>query len=222
MFFPLSIKLHDGRQFQVIPFANSLLVAVNVLVFCFGWHPYISRGANPIGILTYAFGHTDIGHLAFNLLTLLVFGSALNRRIGNKWYLATYLGSAIALGLFAWLFLPGPLIGASGAVFAVIAMTLMLLPLAFVEVFYFALFPVTIPIGIINTPTQWMYWFIRWDTFELRAWWCLVLVPLLELWGLLSHGWNWTNLGHMLGFFCGVFCVLILPTQISMNRARYA
>jgi membrane associated rhomboid family serine protease len=222
MFFPFPIKVRDGRHFDSIPFANSLLVALNVLIFCLGWHPYVGRGSSPFGVMTYAFGHADIGHLAFNMLTLLVFGSALNRRIGNGWYLVSYLGSAIALGLFGWLFLPGAMMGASGAIFAMIAMSLLLLPMAIIEIFYFALFPLTILIALIKPPQQWVFWFIRWDTFELRAWWGLFLVPLLELSGLLSHGWNWTNLGHLFGLACGVVCVLLLPTQISMNRVRYA
>ena len=222
MFFPFPVKVRDGRQFEAIPLANSILVALNVLIFCGGWHPAVGRGSNPIGILTYAFGHTDVGHLTFNMLTLLVFGTALNRRIGNGWYMVTYLGSAIALGMFAWLFLNGSMLGASGAIFAVIAMSLVLLPMAIIEVFYFALFPVTILFGLIKPPRQWVFWLIRWDTFEVRAWWGLFLVPLLEFSGLVSHGWNWTNLGHLLGLVCGAVCVLLLPMQISMNRARYA
>ena len=50
----------------------------------------------------------------------------------------------------------------------------------------------------------------------------LFLVPLLEISGLVSRGWNWTNLGHLFGLVCGIVCVLLLPTQISMNRVRYA
>ena len=163
MFFPLPIKVRDGRHFQAIPAANSLLVALNVVIFCLGWHPSVGRGSSPFGIVTYAFGHADIGHLSFNMLTLLVFGSALNRRIGNVWYLLTYLGSSIALGLFAWVFRSGTMMGASGAIFAVIAMTMLLPPMATVESFYFALFPVTLLLAFIKPPPQWVFWFIRWD-----------------------------------------------------------
>ena len=157
MFFPIPIKFRDGRQFEAIPFANTLLVSLNVIFFCFDWHPVVGRQSSPVGILTYAFGHADIGHLTFNMLALLVFGSALNRRIGNRWYLATYLGSATALGILAWLFLNGTLMGASGAIFAVIAMSMMLIPKAIIDVFYFALFPATILLAIIKPPGQWVY-----------------------------------------------------------------
>ena len=63
-----------------------------------------------------------------------------------------------------------------------------------------------------------VFWIIRWDWFEIRAWWGLFFVPLLEFWGLFWSGWNWTNLAHLFGLMCGVGVVLLLPTRISMNR----
>ena len=217
MFLPLPIKLRDGREFHSIPVVNGVLVVVNVLIFCLGWRPAVGPGTGPLSILTYAFGHADFWHLVGNMLALLVFGTPVNRRLGNGWYLVAYLGSAIALGVFARLFASGPLIGASGAVFAVIAIACLLLPSAIIEIFYIALFPTTLLVGLIQRPKHWVFWFIRWDSFELRAWWGLFLVPLLELWGLFWAGWNWTNLGHLLGLVCGFCLVLLLPTRVSMR-----
>jgi membrane associated rhomboid family serine protease len=218
MFIPVPVKLHDGREFHAIPVVNGLLVVVNVLIFCLGWQPSVGPGMGPFSILTYAFGHADVWHLAGNMLVLLVFGTPVNRRLGNGWYLLAYLGSALCLGLFARLFCTGPLIGASGAIFSVIAIAGLLLPSAIIEIWYFALFPVTLLIGLFQPPKHWVFWFIRWDWFEMRAWWGLFLVPLLELWGLFWCGWNWTNLGHLLGLLRGVGVVLLLPTRVSMNR----
>ena len=59
------------------------------------------------------------------------------------------------------------------------------------------------------------------DVFQFlipAAWWCLLVVPVLELWGLFWWGWNWTNLGHLIGLACGVGIVLMLPVNISMKR----
>lgn len=218
MFIPLPIRFRDGREFDTIPVANSLLITINVLAFCCGWSPYVGPGTGLFSVLTYAFGHAGLWHLAGNMLTLLVFGTPVNRRLGNGWYLVGYLGSALCLGLFARIFASGPLIGASGAIFAVIAMGLLLLPSAIIEVIYFALFPATLLLGLIWRPKNWVFWFIRWDSIELRAWWGLFLVPLLELFGLYWHGWNWTNLGHLLGLLCGLVFVLLLPQRISMKR----
>jgi membrane associated rhomboid family serine protease len=219
MFIPLPIKFKDGREFQSIPVVNGLLVAANVVVFCLGWHPAVGPGTGLFSILTYAFGHVDLWHLAGNMLALLVFGTPVNRRLGNGWYLLAYLGSAMALGLFARLFAPGGLIGASGAIFSVIAIALMLFPSALIEIFYFALFPVTLLVSLLSRPKHWVFWFIRWDTFEIRAWYGLFLVPFLEFWDLFWCGWNWTNLGHLFGLLCAVGVVLLLPTRISMNKS---
>jgi membrane associated rhomboid family serine protease len=128
------------------------------------------------------------------------------------------MGSVLALGVFARLFCGSPLIGASGAIFAVIAIGCLLMPSAIVEVFYFALFPITLLVGLLSRPKHWVFWFIRWDTFELRAWWGLLVVPLLEVWGLVCFGWNWSNLGHLLGLVCGVAAVLLMPARITTPR----
>ena len=216
VFIAIPIRLRDCREFATIPLANGVLIVLNVLAFCAGWQPFIGPGTGLLSMLTYAFGHAGVWHLAGNMLTLLVFGTAVNRRMGNLWYLSAYLGSAVALGFFAWMFAARPLIGASGAIFSVIAMTCLLLPAARVEVGYFALFPVTLLVGIVHRPEDWVRWFIRWDNFEVRAWWGLVLVPVLEFWGLFWVGWNWTNLAHLFGLVCGVTAVLLLPTRISM------
>lgn len=222
MFFPVPIRFRDGREFDAIPVVNGLLVVANVLVFSLGWRPYVGPGTGLLSIVMYAFGHADVWHLAGNMLALLVFGTPVNRRLGNGWYLIGYLGSALALGMFARLLAPGGLIGASGAIFAVIAMALLLLPGARIEIFYVALLPATLLLGLIWRPRHWVYWFIRWDTFEIRAWWGLFLVPFLELWGLFWCGWNWTNLGHLFGLICGLCFVLLLPERISMNRRSWS
>jgi membrane associated rhomboid family serine protease len=218
MFFPLPVSLRDGRDFEPIPVVNGLLVVINVLIFWIGWHPMVGPGTGILSILTYAFGHASVYHLVGNMFALLVFGTPVNRRLGNGWYLIAYLGAAITLGLFVKLFCPGWLIGASGAIFAVIAIALLLMPSAVLDVYYFALFPVTLITGVLQPPKHWVFWFIRWDFFAMRVWWGLFLVPFLELSGLYWNGWNWTNLGHLAGLVCGVIIVLLLPTEITMRR----
>jgi membrane associated rhomboid family serine protease/TolA-binding protein len=78
--------------------------------------------------LTYAFLHQDVLHLSSNMLFLWVFGSSVEDALKWKRFLLFYLGAAILTGLLqaAMTFLlPGadratPIIGASGAVSAVI------------------------------------------------------------------------------------------------------
>lgn len=220
MFIAVPLQLKEARRRTAVPLVNGLLIAANVLAFwlfgCDGM--YVGRGTSPFRVITYSFAHANALHLIGNLWVLWVFGNAVNRRLGNGYYLLAYLGSAMTIGLFAWILSPGGLVGASGVIFAVVAIALLLMPAAPIDVGYVALFPVTILIGLIQPPRHWPFWFVRWDRFDLRAVWALLLVPLLELWGLIFGGWNWSNLGHLLGFVCGVGAVLLLPTEITMNR----
>ena len=50
------------------------------------------------------------------------------------------------------------------------------------------------------------------------AWVALLLVPLLEVVGLWANGWNWTNLAHLVGLFCGAAAALLLPAEITVPR----
>jgi membrane associated rhomboid family serine protease len=220
MFIAVPIQLKKTRQPDTVPVVNGLLVAVNVLAYWLGWSAYghVGQGTGLFSIVTYAFAHVGPWHLIGNMWVLLVFGNRLNSRLGNGYYLLSYLAAVVCVGVAGRLLVPGGLAGASGAIFAVIAMTLLLLPAALIEIFYIALFPITVLIGLLRRPPHWVFWFIRWDRFELRAWWGLLFVPLLEIWDLVVTGWNWTNLGHLLGFVCGIGITLLLPGSITMGR----
>jgi membrane associated rhomboid family serine protease len=219
-FYPL--QLESPPLSRQVPWANWLLVMVNIVLFMmftfFGGQWVCGRGTNPVAIVLYGFSHAGFWHLPFNMWTLLVFGDAVNRRIGNTYYLLAYLGTQVALGLFAWFVIPAGVIGASGAIFAVIGIALLLLPSARLLVGCLAIFPFTILLALIRRPGQPWQWAIRWTDFRVSMLWCLLLVPFLEVWGLIWSGWNWTNLGHLLGLVAGVVCVLLLPQRISMRR----
>lgn len=220
MFFVLPIEVRDGAERHDIPIVNGMLILANVLVFCLGrsaaWA--VGPGSGIWSVIGYAFAHASLWHLAGNMWTLLVFGNPLNRRLGNQNYLLLYFGTTLALGLFARMFCSGYLVGASGAIFGVIAACTLLMPAYIVKLWYFALFPITLLIGLFHRPKHWAFWFIRWDMFSIRAVWGILLVPLFELWGLYWWSWNWTNLGHLFGIACGVAIVLMLPSTITMKR----
>ena len=79
--------------------------------------------------------------------------------------------------------------------------------------------------GLIKPPREAVFWFIRWDTVQLRSWWFLMLVPVLQIMGLFWWGYNWTNMAHLMGFLFGIAFVLLLPKKVSMgstaNRFSY-
>ena len=218
MFFCLPVSVEDQRRRESVPIANGVLITINVLLFWFSQVMYVGPGTGFFSIATYAFAHAGIVHLLGNMWVLWVFGNPVNRRIGNGYYLLAYLGTVVVVGLLARLFFGQAVLGSSGAIFAVMAICLLLIPSALVEVFYIAIFPLTVLVGLVSKPEHWVFWFIRWDRFKIRALWGLLIVPALELWGLFWWGWNWTNIGHLLGLVCGVAFVLLLPVKISMNR----
>jgi membrane associated rhomboid family serine protease len=217
---PLQLKEPGGRD--TIPTANALLIAVNVVVFFLnqylGWPLAVGRDTGLLTLLTHGFAHASPAHLLGNMWVLWLFGNPVNRRLGNGYYLLAYLGTLVSLGIFARVFLHDTLVGASGAIFAVILLCLMLIPRALVRVGYVALFPFTLLVGLFSPPSHWVFWFLRWGDFAVRAWIGLALVPLLEFWGLWWWGWNWTNLAHLFGLVCGVAILLLLPDAITMRR----
>ena len=224
MFFALPVRVNNTGPREAIPFVNGLIVVLNVLAFASGWslHWTVGPGTGLLSVITYAFAHASLWHLAGNMWVLLVFGNPVNRRLGNLYYGMLFLGTAITLGVFARLFAGGYLLGSSGAIFGVIAVFLCLMPGSRIDLFYLAIFPVSLLFGVLHRPAHWVFWFIRWDHFSIRALWAILLVPMLEIWGLFWWGWNWTNLGHLLGLACGVAAVLLLPTAITIDNRHTA
>lgn len=216
MFFCLPVKVEQTHDNEIIPIVNLVLIAVNLLVF---WFPKATIGSSFVySTVTYAFVHASLWHLLGNMWVLWVFGNKVNRRLGNFWYLIVYLGTVIALGILLRLILRVNIVGASGAIFAVVAICLMLMPAALIDILCVAIFPLSLLVSLFSKPKRWIYWFVRWGQFKVEALWGLFIVPALEIYGIFWGGWNWTNLGHLLGLVCGIGAVLILPQRISMNN----
>ncbi len=101
----------------IFPPVESLLWLTPSLVFKYGlyWQ-----------FITYMFAHANISHIGFNMIGLFIFGGVMERVLGWKKYLTLYIVSGIGSALLhialAGMFgdLTRPLLGASGAVFAVL------------------------------------------------------------------------------------------------------
>jgi len=75
--------------------------------------------------VTYMFVHSGITHIAFNMLGLFFFGQAVEREMGSREFLLFYLLTGTLAGVFSFIvyFFTGMnvvLLGASGAVYAVL------------------------------------------------------------------------------------------------------
>ncbi len=218
MFIALPLHVQDARPTRTVAIVNPLLVAANVAAYFLGFSQTwaVGPGTGPLSVVTYAFAHAGLFHLVANMVVLFVVGNALNRRLGNAYYLAAYMTSAVAVGVITRVLSSGYLLGASGAVFAVLAMSWLLLPGAKLTLLYVATFPLTLLLGLFRRPAHWLLWLIRAGRFNIKVLWALPLVPVFELLELCRSGWNWTNAGHLLGLLAGVAFVILLPARISM------
>lgn len=128
------------------PFATVAIIAVNVVVFLLmllngggflenSTDFLISWGANMrmlalsgdwYRVGTAMFVHANLFHLLFNMVILFMFGASLEMKIGTARFLLTYIGIGIITELFSLVTRESAGVGASGAVFGIMAAALML------------------------------------------------------------------------------------------------
>lgn len=153
------------RPFRFVQWnATLILVLVNVLFFVASQlfeGLYVYLALSPPGIeqlwlwqfASYMFMHGDISHILFNMLALYIFGEAIEKNLGSKEFLLFYFVTGTLAGVLSWLiYLAGGmyyviLVGASGAVYAVMLAFAVLYPWA--RIFVFGLVPVPAPVLIL-------------------------------------------------------------------------
>lgn len=157
--------------------------------------------AGPTGLVTHMFVHAGVVHLVGNMVFLWVFGDNVEDRLGHGRYLALYLGGGlIAAGAQTVTNFNAtiPLVGASGAVAAVLGAYVVTYPRHRVATL------LTFPASLL--------------AFLVRSRWNIVLLAVVELpaWVVLG-GWVWLQLqgyaapggsiayaAHLGGFVAGV------------------
>ena len=82
-------------------------------------------------LLTFAFLHFDLRHIVTNSIALVWVGSIVERRVGAIWWLAVYAAAVLASGIAVMYSLehrpsPDSAVGASGAIFGLVAAALVL------------------------------------------------------------------------------------------------
>jgi membrane associated rhomboid family serine protease len=126
-----------------VPWMNNLIILANVLAFIYQYFrpallPGWQLGAHGLELsrfITYAFIHLGWLHLLVNMLMLHLLGNAVNQRLGQIGYLAFYLAGAVFSGIGFIIAGGSAVVGASGAVGAVMAAYLVLLPRANITLF---------------------------------------------------------------------------------------
>ena len=122
------------RRGRRVPWVTYTLIALNVAVYLLTGPDAAGRwGLTPdhphfFTLLTGLFLHAGLGHLVGNMVFLWLFGPHVEEALGREAFLALYLGGGIAAGLLhlSIVLLRGqdvsaPLVGASGAISAILA-----------------------------------------------------------------------------------------------------
>jgi membrane associated rhomboid family serine protease len=130
---------------RMSPSAVQYLAMNPVLVLQEGWwwQPF-----------SYMFAHAGLTHILFNMLGLLFFGTQIERRMGSNEFLLFYFVTGILAGLFSlgFYWITGSmrvfLLGASGAVFAVLLAFATLFPNAMIYIF--GIIPMRAPILVLG------------------------------------------------------------------------
>ncbi|MBU0530826.1 MAG: rhomboid family intramembrane serine protease [Candidatus Aenigmatarchaeota archaeon] len=85
--------------------------------------------------VTSMFVHANASHFFFNMLGLYFFGKILEEEISKQWYIAIYFIGGF-MGSFVFMFSnPSPVIGASGAMFAVMGAAMFLNPVKKIHIY---------------------------------------------------------------------------------------
>ena len=144
------IPIRDELKTHRTPIVNYLLIAVNILVFIWMFlnqgrfeNIVYEHGLIPaslfdgiqfseiVDIFTSMFMHGGWMHLAGNMLYLWIFGDNIEDRLGHLRYLLFYLAGGIAAAILEVVITPGsriPMVGASGAIAAVLGAYMVLYP----------------------------------------------------------------------------------------------
>ena len=91
----------------------------------------VLSGRGVVSLVTYMFLHAGFQHLVTNMFVLFTVGRAIEKEVGTGRFSLIYLGSGVLGGLAHAAMNPQssvPVVGASGAIFGLIAMLLLLMP----------------------------------------------------------------------------------------------
>ncbi len=144
---------------------TSIFIAINFIMFCltgflfpslkyiFSLVPsYILYRHYYWQFLTYMFTHATVSHFIFNMLSLYIFGKAVERRIGSREFILYYILTGVLSGVasYAMFYMANTntvLLGASVAIYALLMLFSVLYPRSVIYVF--GLVPVQAPVLII-------------------------------------------------------------------------
>ncbi len=174
--------------FHITPWVRRLLIANAVVSLCAWLIPGLQTSLGfipsralqqPWSFVTYMFVHGDFWHLFFNMLGLFFFGPPVEERLGSREFIKYYTICGLIGGAVLALFFArnGLLIGASGAVYAVMLA--------------FAFFWPNAPIYI-------------WGIFPVKAKWLVIAFTAMSILPMVTgRAGNVAHFAHLGGFAVG-------------------
>ena len=201
-----------GGFLRSIPPAVKSIIIISVLV---GIMSYLNQGLmgrlfalNPVRfifmpwqLVTYMFMHGGPFHLFFNMYTLFIFGSVLERVWGTKKFLVYYFATGIGAALFhigvQWLTYDfAPTVGASGAIYGLL-------------LGYAMLYPDSV-MGLIFPPVR------------MKAKWFVLIFAAIELLlGLTGTQADIAHFAHLGGLLVGLVIVFIWKKTGKLYSRRF-
>jgi len=186
---------------NILVFLQSLTdpESYNLLIQTYGLVPdQVMGGKNLLSLITSMFLHADILHLGLNMFFLLVSGDAVERELGSSRFLALYLACGVIAGLFhSYLNSASviPAIGASGAIFGVLAAFAILFPFRWL-LKLFGFIPIPLPAIL------------------------FVFITILTETAYVSSGVveNVAHTAHVGGFLAGVFLTLLFIPKKRVDQ----
>ncbi|MBC7807491.1 MAG: rhomboid family intramembrane serine protease [Akkermansiaceae bacterium] len=213
----LTANLDGGRR----DFENPFLGLQNAVAgrYALSWDILFRE---PFRLLTYFFLHANLFHLLGNILTLWVFGPAVEGRVGHGRFVALFAATGVFSGFFQVL-VAGVLnpesfvVGASGAIMGLIGAYLWLFPFATICVFLAE--PLTL--------FRWVTWFIvRGNTpnWEWQAKYVVLYLFVLDIISAIFSGGSGgvANFAHIAGLMGGLAAVALLKIPRDGKRASEA
>jgi len=222
------IVLHDGNPLTRIrrAWVNQAIVVACIVIFILqllnkfawplyafypgqllGWAPEPGPLHGLLGLVTHLFLHGDPLHLGSNVLALLVFGNNLEDALGHVRYLLFYLLCGVCAAATQGLLGDPtvPMIGASGAISAVMGAYLMLHPRARMLILAFNIAPVLAPASLVVGFTILVNIAMAYDV--------TLLSPGASVAELIRIAW-WAHIG---GFVSGLLWLLVLkPRDVAL------
>lgn len=216
---PVIIPLGTDRPLARPTVVTPVIIGLNLVVFAIGMamqrpganpaayeefiRPFVLDPLNvkPWALITSAFLHAGAWHILGNMLFLWVFGPCVEDRFGRIGFVVFYLAGAVVSGGLHALFVPNPVLGASGAIAAVTGAFMVLFPRTHVKAFLFFFL-----IGIYEIPAGWFIaGQIAWDLFSQAS----------------GRSGDIATLAHLAGYGFGAAVAMTLLATGILKREMY-